>query len=85
MTGRADVDTANPQILYLIKARCPDCDEVSQFVEERDAPVDLMQDVGISAGYCPHCGVHMWTEGYEWDIHEEAEVEPVQPTQESDL
>ena len=66
--------------LYLIRAACPHCEEVTNFVEETSAPVGLMQDVRLSAELCPHCGVHLWTEGYEWDVQEESEIERVEPT-----
>lgn len=64
--------------LYLIRAGCPNCGEVVNLAEETDAPVNLMQDVPISARCCPLCGglVH------EWDVHEDSEIERVQPHQE---
>ena len=64
--------------LYWIRAACPNCGEVANLVEERDRPVPLMQDVEITSRCCPLCGglVH------EWDVHEESEIERVQPTQE---
>jgi len=68
--------------LYLIQAKCPHCEHITGFVEERANPVQLMTDVHLSAEHCPECGIHLWSEGYEWDIQEEAEIERVPPTQE---
>ena len=71
--------------MYLIRAKCPHCDEITGFVEDRANPVSLMTDVHLTAEHCPECGIHLWTEGYEWDIHEETEIERVEPAQERDL
>jgi hypothetical protein len=69
-------------VLYLIEAKCPHCRQITGFVEERVNPVQLMVEVPVSAEHCPECGIHLWSEGYEWDVQEEAEIERVQPTQE---
>lgn len=57
--------------MYLVRAQCPDCDEVVSFVEEREYPVGQMQDVEVTANHCPECGVPANC----WDIHEEAYIE----------
>jgi len=64
--------------LYLIKAACPNCGVVVPIVEEADEPVNLMQHVPITANCCRHCGGMV----REWDVHEDAEIERVTPTQE---
>ena len=70
----ADADS----YLYLIVAGCPNWGEVVQLVEETDYLVDLMQEVPITANCCRHCGGMV----HEWDVHEDAEIERVPPTQE---
>lgn len=66
--------------LYLIVAKCPNCGDDVQLVEETDAPVGMMQDVPISASCCPNCGGLV----NEWDVREESEIQRVTPTQERD-
>lgn len=67
---------------YLLIVECPHCNEKTQFVESRDFEVNQMQSVELHADYCPHCGLHLWTEGLEWDVHEDAEIERVIPSTE---
>lgn len=71
--------------LYLIVACCPHCDEVVNHVEETECPVGLMQEVPITARYCPMCGFEIvGAPADEWDVCEDAEIERVTPTQERD-
>jgi hypothetical protein len=67
-------------IQHLIRAQCPNCQEVTGFVEERVNPVALDTDVHLSAEFCPNCSFFVAGEA-EWDIHEETIVERVDPTQ----
>lgn len=70
----------NPnQFYYLIEAECPDCELVNRIVEVRSAPVDLMQDVGISVQYCQHCGNHVGAFDDGWDLQQDHEIESVDP------
>jgi len=41
-----------------------------------------MQDVPITARYCPLCGFDVGTSSEEWDVREDYEIERVPPTQE---
>jgi len=68
--------------LYLVRVACPFCEKVAGFVEEADGPVGLMQDVNVSARYCPACGEYVPSGHPEWVLHEETEIERVAPTQE---
>lgn len=61
-------------VLYLVAARCPNCEDVSRFVQGYGEPVGDMQDITIPAVYCPKCGYH--TLG-EWDRVEETQLERV--------
>lgn len=70
------------EILYLIVAECPLCGGQNRIVESREKPVNLMQDVRITVRCCELCGREVGRDGHEWDVHEEAEIERVQPTQE---
>ncbi len=67
--------------LYVLLTGCPACGDEVLHAEETDGPVDLMQDVSITARYCPVCGFDV-TKTDGWDWREEYEVERVQPTQE---
>lgn len=69
-------------INYLIIAECPQCRKKNRFIEVRNQAVGLMHDVHISARYCQHCGYDVVFHEDEWDLHEEAEVKRVKPTQE---
>lgn len=67
--------------MYLIRAKCPNCGEITGFVEERVRPVSLMTDVHLSAEFCPNCSFFVAGEA-SWDIHEETQIERVRPSQE---
>lgn len=71
--------------LYCVSAECPNCRQVTQFVEETEAPVALDMDVGVSKTHCPECGVHLPSIGEEWFINAEHEIEVVEPTQEREV
>lgn len=66
--------------LYLIRAACPFCGQVADLVERTPDAVNLMQDVPIDTRWCPECGEQVRMG--EWDVHEETEIERVEPTQE---
>lgn len=71
--------------LYCISAECPNCREVTQFVETTDAAVALDMDVPLTGKtHCPECGVHLASIGEEWFVNAEHEIEAVTPTQERD-
>jgi len=55
--------------LYQILAQCPLCGAAVLHAEETDGPVDLMQDVPISANYCSRCGEKPHKAG-GWDVME---------------
>lgn len=74
-------DGGQSLILYLIRAQCPNCDEITGFVEERVRPIALDTDVHLSAEFCPNCSFFVAGEA-SWDVHEETEIERVLPTQE---
>jgi len=73
---------SGPMTLYMILAGCPACGQEVLHTEETDGPVDLMQDVPITARYCPLCGFDVGTSSEEWDVREDYEIERVPPTQE---
>lgn len=64
-------------VTYLIRAACPSCGEVAALVEEHDRRVPLMHDVEVGTRWCPECGDQVGVGG--WDVHEDAEVEAVDP------
>lgn len=71
--------------LYAVSVGCPNCDEVTKFVEVTDAPVALDRDVPVDGKtHCPQCGVHLPSIGQEWDLQAEHEIEAVTPSQERD-
>lgn len=82
MSGSSSGGSERSTVLYLIRAACPDCREVTGFVEARNSPVPLMQDVEVDAKFCPNCGYPVQTGSTEWDVHEESEIERVKPMQE---
>jgi len=63
--------------LYMIDTQCPICKQMVKHVEAADEPINLMQEVPISGSYCRFCGARV----KEWDVHEDAEIEHVLPTQ----
>lgn len=69
--------------LYAVSAACPNCEQVTQFVEATDEPVALDRDVSLGGKtHCPECGIHLPSVGEEWDLQAEHEIEAVEPTQE---
>jgi hypothetical protein len=82
MGSDTDTNDTEQPTLYLIVAECPRCSCVNRLVEEKQEPVNLMQDVGVTAHTCDFCGHAVGTEGGEWDVQEEVEIERVRPTQE---
>jgi hypothetical protein len=68
-------------IEYLIRAQCPNCEEITGFVEERVNPVALDTDVHLSAEFCPNCSFFVAGEA-EWDIHEETRIGRSKPVDE---
>ncbi len=67
--------------LYLLLAGCSVCGEEVLHAEETDGPVNLMQEISITARYCPICGSDIDRIG-EWDVREDFEIERVKPTNE---
>jgi len=76
-----EIDTGGNLIQYLIRAQCPNCEEVTGFVEERANPVALDTEIYLSAEFCPNCSFFVAGEA-DWDIREEARVERVRPVEE---
>lgn len=73
----------NDHYLYAVTVGCPNCEDVTQFVEVRDAPIPLDRDPSVEATHCPHCGIHLPSVGAEWDLRAEHEI-TTGPNQEAD-
>lgn len=70
------------EYIYLVTTECPACSNEFGQAERFDEPVGLMQNVPLSAKFCPHCGVSIEALDAEWDLIEEHEVARVLPAQE---